>query len=175
MKKYLVTMMAVVLTACALAGCGNKALEEGVELLEQEKYNEAADKFQDAVDKEKNLGEAYRGLGIALWEQEDYEGAKDAFENALDNDAEKTATIYNFLGNCDMKLDDAKSALNYYRLGMAAEDVSDEMMQEMRFNEIAAYEQLGDMESAKTKLNSYISDYPDDEKAAKEAEFLKTR
>lgn len=175
MKKYLVTMMAVIFTACLLAGCGTKVLEEGTELLEQGKYSEAADKFQDAVDEEKNLGEAYRGLGIALWEQEDYEGAKEAFESALDNDAEKTATLYNFLGNCDMKLGDAKSALNYYRLGMAAEDAGDEMMQEMRFNEIAAYEQLGDMESAKTKLNSYAADYPDDEKAVKEAEFLETR
>ena len=58
---------------------------------------------------------------------------------------------------------------------MEAEDVSDEMMQEMRFNEIAAYEQSGDMESAKSKLKDYTADYPDDEKAAKEAEFLETR
>ena len=45
----------------------------------------------------------------------------------------------------------------------------------MRLNEIAAYEKSGDMESAKSKLKSYIQDYPDDEKAAKEAEFLETR
>lgn len=175
MKRYLVTMMTVMMAAFMLAGCGPKLSEEGVELLEQEKYSEAEDKFLEAVDEEKNLGEAYRGLGIARWEQEDYEGAKEAFEQALSNDAKKTATIYNFLGNCDMKLSNAKSALNYYRLGMAAEDASDEMIQEMRFNEIAAYEQMGDIESAKAKLSSYTEDYPDDEKAAKEAEFLETR
>ena len=49
------------------------------------------------------------------------------------------------------------------------------MMQEMRFNEIVAYEQAGDIESARSKLADYTADYPDDEKAAKEAEFLETR
>ena len=58
---------------------------------------------------------------------------------------------------------------------MEAEDVSEEMMQEMRFNEIVAYEQAGDIESARSKLADYTADYPDDEKAAKEAEFLETR
>ena len=49
------------------------------------------------------------------------------------------------------------------------------MKQEMRFNEIAAYEKTGDYESARTKLKEYVEDYPDDERAAKEAEFLETR
>ena len=66
-----------------------------------------------------------------------------------------------------MKLDQAKQALNYYRLGLEEEDASDELKQEMRLNEIAAYEMSGDMESAKSKLKSYIQDYPDDERAAK--------
>ena len=88
---------------------------------------------------------------------------------------DKTPEIYNLMGNCCMKLDQAKQALNYYRLGLEEEDASDELKQEMRLNEIAAYEMSGDMESAKSKLKSYIQDYPDDERAAKEAEFLETR
>lgn len=175
MKKIRVIIMAVLLAGCMLTGCGSKLSEEGVELLEQQKYEEAADKFQQSVDEEKNIGEAYRGLGIARWELEDYEGARDAFLKALENEAEKTAAIYNFLGNCEMRLGSYKSALNYYRLGMADEECSEEMMQQMRFNEIAAYEKLEDWESAKTKLKSYVTDYPDDEKALKEAEFLETR
>lgn len=174
MKKYLVTMTAIVLSL-TISGCGANPSEEGVELLEQQKYEEAAEVFQAAIDEEKNMDDAYRGLGIARWETEDYEGAREAFENALHNETEKTATIYNFLGNCEMKLENPKSALNYYRLGLEAEDCSEDMRQEMRFNEIAAYEQTGEWESAKAKLASYITDYPDDEKAAKEAEFLETR
>ena len=45
----------------------------------------------------------------------------------------------------------------------------------MRFNVIAAYEQSGDWESAKVKLTEYLEDYPDDEAAQKEMEFLNTR
>ena len=45
----------------------------------------------------------------------------------------------------------------------------------MRFNCIFAYEKLGDMETAKSLLSEYVKDYPEDEEAAKEAEFLETR
>ena len=37
------------------------------------------------------------------------------FKKALENDAEKTGTIYNMIGNCDLKLGEAKEALNYYQ------------------------------------------------------------
>ena len=40
---------------------------------------------------------------------------------------------------------------------------------------IAAFEQSGDWESARAKLKEYIAEYPDDEKAQKEAAFLETR
>lgn len=169
--------MAVLIVIAAVVPWVNRAkpLEEGVEFLSQGQYEQAEEKFNEAIKKEKNLGEAYRGLGMALWEQEDYEGARDAFLNALENDAEETATIYNFLGNCESDLGDWESALDYYAKGIASEDCSDEMMQEMMFNEIAAYEKMGDYETAKEKLREYTEKYPDDENAAKEAEFLETR
>lgn len=177
MKKNMVTMMAVLFLSAAVTGCGRNLSEEGVELLGQEKYEQAADKFQEAIKEEKNLQDAYRGLGMAKWEMAEYEAARDAFLSALDNGAKKTAAIYNFLGNCEMQLDNPKGALNYYRLGLGtdSEEVSEELIQEMKFNEIAAYEKTGDFESAKAKLKEYIKAYPDDEKAVKEAEFLETR
>ena len=67
------------------------------------------------------------------------------------------------------------SALNYFNLGIDIEGNSEELNQEMRFNVIAAYEQSGDWESAKVKLTEYLEDYPDDEAAQKEMEFLNTR
>ena len=45
----------------------------------------------------------------------------------------------------------------------------------MEYNEIAAYEAMEEWESAKVKLEAYTEAYPDDEKAAKELEFLNTR
>ena len=38
-----------------------------------------------------------------------------------------------------------------------------------------ACEELGDLASARTLLEEYLEEYPDDEAAAKEAEFLETR
>ena len=175
MKRKAGKYAAVLLAALMLTGCGSNLLEEGTALLEEGNYEEAASTFQEAVDEDGQDPEGWRGLGLARWEQQDYEGALEAFQSVLDNGGEKTGELYNLMGCCAMQLGKPTEALNYFRLGMEAEDVSDEMMKEMRFNEIAAYEQSGDMESAKSKLKDYTADYPDDEKAAKEAEFLETR
>lgn len=174
-KKSLVLITMLLLACSMLTGCGDKSLEEGLELLESGDYEASVDKFKEAAEKDKNAGEAYRGIGIAKWELGQYEAARNAFQSALENDAKKTATIYNFLGNCEMQLGNAKEALNYYNLGMSLEDCSEEMLQEMKYNEIAAYEQCGEWENAKAKLSEYTAAYPDDAKAAKEAEFFETQ
>ena len=50
-----------------------------------------------------------------------------------------------------------------------------ESLKELLGNEIAVYEQKGDFETAKLKMESYLERYPDDEKAQREYIFLKTR
>ncbi len=179
MDKYrtrvLVILVTMLLAAGMLTGCGDKSLEKGLELLEAGDYENAADEFKKAAEDDGHAGEAYRGIGIAKWELGEYEAARNAFVSALDHGAEKTGTIYNFLGNCEMQNGNAKSALNYYSLGIACEDCSEEMLREMKFNEIAAYEQCGEWENAKSKLAAYTAEYPDDAKALKEAEFLETQ
>lgn len=172
--KQNIKLVTVLIAVLLLAGCSNPS-EKGTEYLENGQYEEAVKEFEKAVEDNKNVGDAYRGIGIAKWELEDYEGAREAFVKALENDAEKTGTIYNFIGCCDMKLDNPSSALNYFNLGIDFEGNSEELNQEMRFNMIAAYEQAGDWESAMTKLEEYLEDYPDDADAQKEMEFLKTR
>ena len=174
MKRYQMTVLIFIL-ALSLSGCISNPYKSGVKALENEEYEEAAEKFSEAVKKDKNTADAYRGLGIALWETKDYKGAKDALEHALKAGTEKTGTIYNLLGNCELKLGNAKEAARYFEMGLEEKDLSDELRQEMRFNTIVAYEQMGDTETAKSLLAEYISEYPDDEDAAKEAEFLETR
>lgn len=107
--------------------------------------------------------------------KKDYKGARNAFRKALDNNAEKTGTIYNLIGNCDLKLGKAKEALNYYNLGLEQDDVSKKMKKEMKYNIIVAYEKMEDWESAEVKLEEYLESYPNDKAAKKEAEFLETR
>lgn len=173
--KYIGRVIVVFLTGPLLVGCHGNSAKKGVEYLEAGQYEEAAEAFEEAVEAGGNIGDAYRGIGIARWEQEDYEGAKEAFLEALENEAQMTGTLYNFIGNCELKLGNPVSAQNFFRLGIGIEDNSAEMEQEMRYNMIVAYEQAGDWESAKVELDKYIAEYPDDETAQKEREFLETR
>lgn len=169
--------IAVLLAAgMLLTGCiGTNHLKEGVSYLEEKKYEEARASFQEEIEKEKNLGEAYRGIGIACFELKEYDKAIDSFEAAIENGAEKTGTLYNFLGISNMRAENYDEAVKAFETGLSAEDSSDTMKQEMLFNTVVSYEEMGDWERAKEKLNEYIELYPDDAKAQKEAEFLETR
>lgn len=167
----------VMLLFCAVmtTGCGKKEYHEGIENLEGGNYEEAIKKLEEAIEEERNVGDCYRGIGIAKWELSDYQGAIDAFEKALENGSEETGTIYNFLGACKMKLEQPSEAIVYYEKGITQEDSSDEMIREMRFNVIAAYEQLEEWDNARAKLSEYVADYPEDERAVREAQFWETR
>lgn len=169
-----IRVVVLVLAACFLMGCGSKT-KKGVEFLAEEKYEEALTAFEEGIRKDKNPAEAYRGMGITYYEMEKYEEASEAFENALKNEAEETGTIYNFLGICSMKTKDYERALEFFEKGIEMEDCSGELLREMQFNVVIAYEKLGDWENAKIKVKDYITQYPGDAKAAKEAEFLETR
>lgn len=173
--KRISRIITVLLMCMLLAGCAGREYKEGMESLENDKYEEAVGHLEKAVEKEENMGDSYRGIGIAKWELEDYAGALEAFESALENGAEQTAAIYNLMGACSLKLEDPSLAISYYEKGLAQGDCTDEMAQEMKFNVIAAYEKLKDWESAKAKLSEYTAEYPGDKQAAKEAEFLETR
>ena len=147
-------LLAIFSAGLLLTACGNPS-EKGVEYLEKGEYDQAVEQFEQAIEKNK--------------------GARNAFRKALDNNAEKTGTIYNLIGNCDLKLGKAKEALNYYNLGLEQDDVSKKMKKEMKYNIIVAYEKMEDWESAEVKLEEYLESYPNDKAAKKEAEFLETR
>lgn len=170
-----------VLLLGVLAGCANP-VEQGVEQLKEKNYEKAIASFEKITEKDaksdkakEKAADAFRGTGIAYYELQNYEQAKQAFLQALDFGTKETGTIYNFLGICQMQLKDYESAAAYFEKGLACEDNSDELIQEMKFNEISAYEELREWETAKAKMKDYIAQYPNDEAAAKEAEFLETR
>lgn len=173
--RYIKRILPILLISMILTGCGKNIYKEAVQNLQDGKYDVAVEQFEKSVEKEKNVGDSYRGIGIAYWEQEKYEEAAAAFENALQNEAKETGTIYNLLGACEMKLENYEKAVEYYEKGCAQADSTDEMIREMKFNIIVSFEKLKDWESAKQKLAEYVESYPEDEAAQKEAEFLETR
>ena len=173
--KRVAGIIILLLTGILLAGCGKGEYKDGIESLNNGKYEEAVTHLNKAVEEEYNIGDALRGIGIAKWELQDYKGAVEAFRQALDNGAKETSALYNLMGACMLKLEDPESAVSYYEKGIAVGYGAGEVIKEMRFNIIAAYEKLEDWENAKAKLAEYTEEYPDDEQAAKEAEFLETR
>lgn len=111
------------------------------------------------------LGQAYEKLG-------DYNYAASVYSTYLET-KQPDAEIYNQLGLCKLKVGDYEAALNAFQAGLAIE--GNNVMQSLRFNEIVAYEYLGEFDRAKLSLQQYLTLYPDDEKAQRENIFLQTR
>lgn len=157
-----------------LVGCGSN-IKDGVKLLEKENYQEALVCFQEEIENGENLGEAFRGMGIAHFELEDYQAASEAFESALKNDAEKTATLYDLLGTCYAKLEQYETAISNYELALNMSDCTKEMKQEILYNEIALYEKMGDWDTVKERVSEYVAAYPDDTRIESTVKFLEAR
>lgn len=159
---------------CLFTGCTSNT-RDGVAYLEEEKYQEAIECFEKDIKEEKKLDEAYRGMGIAYFELENYEASVESFEKALDNDAKESVAIYSFLGAGYLELGSYEAALENYAKALQMEACSDEMKQEILFNEIAIYQEMGDWETVKEKVDAYVKAYPEDERMDKTVEFLETR
>lgn len=157
-----------------LTGCAGN-IKTGVAFLEEGKYEEAVTAFEKEIKKERNLDEAYRGLGIAYFEMEEYDAAVEAFENALKHEAEETAILCSFLGASYLETEEYDKALDAYERGLACEDLTEELEQEIQFNLIAVYENKSNWDAAKKQMDKYVEKYPDDSRVEKESEFLETR
>ena len=81
--------------------------------------------------------------------------------------------LFNRLGMCKLQSMDAKGALECFEKALALEDAS--MTQVLKFNQIVAYEYLGEFDQANVLMRSYLQIYPDDQEALREYEFLRSR
>ena len=111
------------------------------------------------------LGQTYEKLG-------DYNYAASVYSSYLET-SQADAQIYNQLGLCRLQTGDYEAALNAFEAGIAVE--GNPVMQSLRFNQIVAYEYLGQFDQATLAMEQYPALYPDDEKAQREYTFLKTR
>lgn len=170
-RKLLLGILAV--TLC-LNGCSSN-IRDGVALLEDGKYEEAISVFQLEVAEEKNLDEANRGMAIAYYELENYTEAVNYFSEALTQGAEETASLHQLMATSYMQMEDYENAVAHYDLVLGMEDCTEEMKQEALFNRVVAFEKMSDWDSAREAVQTYLEIYPDDERAIKESDFLKTR
>ena len=133
-------------------------------------YQKAYLALEDA--KEKGGVKSYLYLGRSYEATGDYNYAANVYNSYLAKYA-GDAEIYNQLGLCEMAKGEYQKALDAFQAGLAIEGGG--MKQSLSFNEVVAYEYLGQYEQARVLLNQYLGNYPDDEQAKREQGFLSTR
>lgn len=111
------------------------------------------------------LGRTYEALG-------DMNYAASLYREYLETDP-GNAQVLNQLGLCLMNLEDYPAALDAFSKGLETGDPA--MDQSLRFNQVAAYEYMGDFTKARNLMEDYLEKYPDDQEAQRENEFLSTR
>lgn len=112
------------------------------------------------------LGKAYEATG-------DYNYAASVYSSYIAKEG-GNARMYNQLGLCELNRGDYRKALEAFQQGLAMEDKG-EIQQSLAFNEIVAYEYLGEYQEAHSKMKKYVKKYPDDAQAKRELDFLSTR
>ncbi len=135
-----------------------------------EEYQKACMALEQA--REKGGAESYLYLGRAYEATGDYNYAASVYTSYLSR-YEGNAEMYNQLGLCELAKGEYQSALENFQAGMRLGNSA--MMQTLSFNEIVAYEYLGEFEQAYVLMNNYLKNYPDDERAKREYDFLSTR
>lgn len=173
----------------ALAACGDeeaqKYLEKGLECKEEGKEDiymkgcmyDIANDSGKALEylqksKEAGYGKASFKMGEIYEKQGDLATAASCY-----NDYIKVSNVepeeYVQIINCKINMGDMQGAKEDCENAVANADES--QLQYMKFQQIVALEKMGEFQEAKEKMVQYLTEYPDDEKAQRESEFLQTR
>lgn len=112
------------------------------------------------------LGKTYEKLGDSNY-------AAGVYKLYIEENGPNPA-MYNQMGLCKLEVGEYEAALNAFDNGLATTEGND-CVQQLRFNQIVAYEYLGEFEKAASLMNGYLESYPDDAQAVREYEFLRTR
>lgn len=111
------------------------------------------------------LAEVYNVMGME-------DEASTCLQSYLDSGVEDGNALMR-LGEIQMNKGNYSQALSYFTLALEMDDISNKQI--LMKNTIAAYEKTGDFESAKTLMEEYVKEYPEDDDAQREYEFLETR
>lgn len=110
--------------------------------------------------------ELYRQMG-----NEDY--AVTLYKNYLNSENPIQMSAYEKVASWQIRQEEYEDAIETLQDGIARGDSAS--LQGLLAHEISLYEQIGDFETAKLKMESYLQQYPEDGAAAREYEFLKSR
>ncbi len=149
--------------------------KNGNELLIEKRYAESITLFQEAIEKEQDVPESYRGLALAYWELENYEQSEIALLESLSLGAEETSAVHNMLATLRLEEGNYQEALPHIERALELGVSNAALKQELMYHEIMCYEDAADWETAKVKAAEYLELYPDDERVQREAKFLETR
>ena len=138
-----------------------------------ENYETAQLDLEEAKNAAPGDSGVYLYLGMAYEATGDYNYAITNVYTAYLTQKDGTAELYNQLGLCYLKQEQYAPALDAFQKAMQIPDNG--MMQTLSFNEIVAYEYLGNYNQAAALLQNYLAIYPDDETAKREYGFLSTR
>lgn len=116
--------------------------------------------------------DAYFYIAEIYSKKKDYSTAKYYYEKYIEEGI-IAPEVYNQIASCLIKLDEYEQAIPYLEKGTRYPNNS--MMKSILKNEIIVYEKLGDFEKALSKLQSYITVYPEDEDAMREKSFVISR
>ncbi len=137
----------------------------------QEEYDQALAELNDGF--ADGFLEAYYYIGEIYRIKKDYPKAIYYYENYMKEDGLLSPNVYNQVAVCEIKGGDYEAALKYLEKGIALHNAGIQKI--LLRNEMITYEHLGNYKKAKEITEEYLSLYPGDEEALKEAEFIDTR
>lgn len=135
-----------------------------------EQYEQARDTLMTSA--QDGYLPSMRLLGEVYLRLEDYAHARAMYQSVMDQDAQNPSA-YNGLALCALAEGNCDEAIDWIEQGLALEE--EDGKQQLRFNEIVAYERKLDFASALVKAEAYCELYPGDENGRKELTFLRTR
>ena len=133
-------------------------------------YDSAIKSLQKAIDEK--LVKANYYMGEVYQKKGDNDSSQKYFKKYLDSGEADSYDLMN-MGQAQMDNGNYDTAIIYFQNALELESVPNK--QQITKAMIIAYEYSGDFATAKSKMEEYMKDYPDDEDAAREYQFLETR
>ena len=175
LRLIIVLLIAFIIGLIVWFAMHDRDLRSGVNALKKGQYDKAITCFDASIKKGENVAESYRGKGLALYEQKQYKDAGELLIKSVDKGAEPTAQICNLIALCFMEQEKYEQSIEWFREGLSSSDASDDLVKQMRYQTVICYEKTAQWDEAKESAKSYLSDYPEDDKMAREYKFLETR